>query len=88
MNEVERKLIEEIVESVAERHEESKDPCTVGLALAWLNDFHCALRRVIVKHEKLLIFIPRPMLSVRSKPDSGSGSAQPPAASRSRAAGQ
>lgn len=70
MNEIERELIEEIVNSVVKRHEESKAVGTVGCALAWLKEFERSLRKVVVRYEKRLIVIARPTLVVRSRPDS------------------
>jgi len=88
VNEVERQLIEEIVDSVATRHEESKRVGSVGTALQWIGQFNASLRRVIAKYEKALIVIPRPTVAVRSSPDSGSKSDPSPAASESKAAGR
>jgi len=88
VDEVERVLIEEIVESVAKRHEGTTPVGKFGAELAWLKKFHSSLRRVVAKYEKRLIVIPRPTVAVRPKQDSVSGPDPRPVSSRSPAAGR
>lgn len=88
MNRVEWEIINEIVESVAERHQGEKAAASIGDALAWITGFERALRRVVAKYEKRLIVIPHPTVAVKSRPGSGLNSAQQPVGSKSRVAVQ
>jgi len=76
VNEVEREMIEEIVESVAKRHSKSKKTETVGGAIEWMKAFRGALWRAVRKYEKHLIVVTRPTASVAIKSDSEASQAR------------